>query len=417
MEKLHWATDWLANKNINPEWIEWISLGIDLIILIVISLLADFLSRRILISVIHAAVKRSKATWDDYFFEQRVFKNLAHLVPAGIVYQSLPYVFNDVPAVIPFLEKIIVIYFLVLMVSLINRTLRALENWLSQNDKYTNTPIRTISQVMRLLAFFGTAIALISLLTGTSAGSVLGAFAGTTAILILVFQDSIKGLLANFQIHMYDLVKVGDWVTFSKYGVDGDVLSIDLTTVKVKNFDKTISTVPAIAFVSESFVNWRGMDDSGARRIKRNINIDITSIRHLDQGLSDALKEIDLIRLFMEKRQDEIDDVNTSRNIAGASLLNGRRQTNIGLYRRYIEFYLERHPNIHTDHMSMVRQLQPTTEGIPVEVYCFTTTTEWNEYENIMSDIFDHLYAATRHFDLALFQKPTGADVRSLRSI
>lgn len=417
MEKLHWATDWLANKNINPEWIEWISLGIDLIILIVISLLADFLSRRILISIIHAAVKRSKATWDDYFFEQRVFKNLAHLVPAGIVYQSLPYVFNDVPAVIPFLEKIIVIYFLVLMVSLINRTLRALENWLSQNDKYTNTPIRTISQVMRLLAFFGTAIALISLLTGTSAGSVLGAFAGTTAILILVFQDSIKGLLANFQIHMYDLVKVGDWVTFSKYGVDGDVLSIDLTTVKVKNFDKTISTVPAIAFVSESFVNWRGMDDSGARRIKRNINIDITSIRHLDQGLSDALKEIDLIRLFMEKRQDEIDDVNTSRNIAGASLLNGRRQTNIGLYRRYIEFYLERHPNIHTDHMSMVRQLQPTTEGIPVEVYCFTTTTEWNEYENIMSDIFDHLYAATRHFDLALFQKPTGADVRSLRSI
>ena len=417
MEKLHWATDWLANKNINPEWIEWISLGIDLIILIVISLLADFLSRRILISVIHAAVKRSKATWDDYFFEQRVFKNLAHLAPAGIVYQSLPYVFNDVPAVIPFLEKIIVIYFLVLMVSLINRTLRALENWLSQNDKYTNTPIRTISQVMRLLAFFGTAIALISLLTGTSAGSVLGAFAGTTAILILVFQDSIKGLLANFQIHMYDLVKVGDWVTFSKYGVDGDVLSIDLTTVKVKNFDKTISTVPAIAFVSESFVNWRGMDDSGARRIKRNINIDITSIRHLDQGLSDALKEIDLIRLFMEKRQDEIDDVNTSRNIAGASLLNGRRQTNIGLYRRYIEFYLERHPNIHTDHMSMVRQLQPTTEGIPVEVYCFTTTTEWNEYENIMSDIFDHLYAATRHFDLALFQKPTGADIRSLRSI
>jgi miniconductance mechanosensitive channel len=417
MEKLHWATDWLANKNINPEWIEWISLGIDLIILIVISLLADFLSRRILISVIHAAVKRSKATWDDYFFEQRVFKNLAHLVPAGIVYQSLPYVFNDVPAVIPFLEKIIVIYFLVLMVSLINRTLRALENWLSQNDKYTNTPIRTISQVMRLLAFFGTAIALISLLTGTSAGSVLGAFAGTTAILILVFQDSIKGLLANFQIHMYDLVKVGDWVTFSKYGVDGDVLSIDLTTVKVKNFDKTISTVPAIAFVSESFVNWRGMDDSGARRIKRNINIDITSIRHLDQGLSDTLKEIDLIRLFMEKRQDEIDDVNTSRNIAGASLLNGRRQTNIGLYRRYIEFYLERHPNIHTDHMSMARQLQPTTEGIPVEVYCFTTTTEWNEYENIMSDIFDHLYAATRHFDLALFQKPTGADIRSLRSI
>ena len=417
MKKLHWATDWLANKNIAPEWIEWISLGIDLVILIVISLLADFLSRRILISAIHAAVKRSKATWDDYFFEQRVFKNLAHLVPVGIVYQSLPYVFNDVPAVIPFLEKIIVVYFLVLMVSLINRTLRALENWLSQNDKYTNTPIRTISQVMRLLAFFGAGIAVISLLTGTSAGSILGAFAGTTAILILVFQDSIKGLLANFQIHMYDLVKVGDWITFSKYGVDGDVLSIDLTTVKVKNFDKTVSTVPAIAFVSESFVNWRGMDDSGARRIKRNINIDITSIRHLDEGLSDTLKEIDLIRSFMEERQTEINSVNSSRDIKGGNLLNGRRQTNIGLYRKYIEFYLQRHPDIHANYTLMVRQLQPTTEGIPIEVYCFTTTTEWSAYENIMSDIFDHLYAATRHFDLALFQKPTGADIRSIKSI
>jgi miniconductance mechanosensitive channel len=339
---------------------------------------------------------------------------LAHLVPAGIVFQSLPYIFNDVPGVIPVIEKMIVLYTIVLGVSLINRTLRALENWLSQNDKYTNTPIRTISQVVRLLAFFAAAIAVLSLLTGTSAGAILGAFAGTTAILILVFQDSIKGLLANFQIHMYDLVKVGDWITFSQYGVDGDVLSIDLTTVKVKNFDKTISTVPATAFVSDSFVNWRGMADTGARRIKRNIHIDITSIRHLDEGLKDSLQEIDLISGFMATRQQEIDATNGDKATKGASLLNGRRQTNIGLYRKYIEFYLKNHPSINTEHTLMVRQLQPTTEGIPVEVYCFTNTTDWAIYEGIMADIFDHLYAATRHFDLALFQKPTGADVREI---
>lgn len=414
MDQMHWASDWLRQQHVSEYWIEWTVLGIDIVLLTLISLLADFLSRKILVRVIHAAVKRTKATWDDYFYEQRVFKNLAHLVPAGIVFQSLPYIFNDVPGVIPVIEKLIVLYTIVLGVSLINRTLRALENWLSQNDKYTNTPVRTISQVVRLLAFFAAAIAVLSLLTGTSAGAILGAFAGTTAILILVFQDSIKGLLANFQIHMYDLVKVGDWITFSQYGVDGDVLSIDLTTVKVKNFDKTISTVPATAFVSDSFVNWRGMADTGARRIKRNIHIDITSIRHLDEGLKDSLQEIDLISGFMAERQQEIDATNGAKATKGASLLNGRRQTNIGLYRKYIEFYLTNHKSINTEHTLMVRQLQPTTEGIPVEVYCFTNTTDWAIYEGIMADIFDHLYAATRHFDLALFQKPTGADVREI---
>ena len=414
MDKIHWASQWLANQNVDERYIEWIALGIDVALLALISLLADFLSRRILVSIIHAAVKRTKATWDDYFFEQKVFKGLAHLVPAAIVYNSLNYILSDVPRVIPYFEKAVVIYTLILVVTVINRTLRALENWLSQNEKYTDTPIRTISQVVRLLAIFGAAISLISILTGTSAGAILGAFAGTTAILILVFQDSIKGLLANFQIHMYDLVKVGDWITFSKYGVDGDVLSIDLTTVKVKNFDKTVSTVPATAFVQDSFVNWRGMSESGARRIKRNIHIDITSIRHLDEGLMDALKEIDLIAPFMNERQGQIDQNNAEKNIQGASLLNGRRQTNIGLYRKYIEFYLSNHSGINNDFTLMVRQLQPTTEGIPIEVYCFTATTEWAVYEGIMSDIFDHLYAATRHFDLALYQKPTGADMRAI---
>ena len=414
MDKIHWASQWLANQNVDERYIEWVALGIDVVLLALLSLLADFISRRILVSIIHAAVKRTKATWDDYFFKQKVFKGLAHLVPAGIVFNSLAYILSDVPRMIPYFEKAVVVYILILVVTVVNRTLRALENWLSQNEKYTNTPIRTISQVVRLLAFFGAAIALISVLTGTSAGAILGAFAGTTAILILVFQDSIKGLLANFQIHMYDLVRVGDWITFSKYGVDGDVLSIDLTTVKVKNFDKTVSTVPATAFVQDSFVNWRGMSESGARRIKRNIHIDITSIRHLDEGLMDALKEIDLIAAFMNKRQREIDNDNAGKDMKGASLLNGRRQTNIGLYRKYIEFYLSNHSGINNDFTLMVRQLQPTTEGIPIEVYCFTATTEWAVYEGIMSDIFDHLYAATRHFDLALYQKPTGADMRAI---
>lgn len=414
MNKLHWTTDFLIDQGVQPEYVQTIAVGIDIILLVLISLIADFIARRILLSIIHRVVKRSKATWDDYFFEQKVFKNIAHLVPAWIVHASLPYIFADVPAAVPYLAKLVVLYVIVLFVNLVNRTLRALENWFGMSDKLLNSPFRTISQVIRILAFFGAVIAVISILTGTNAGTILGALAGATAILILVFQDSIKGLLANFQIHMYDLVKVGDWITFNKYGVDGDVLSIDLTTVKVQNFDKTVSTVPATALVSESFVNWRGMSESGARRIKRNIHIDITSIRHLDEGLTDSLKEIDLIHDFMIQRQSEIDTNNQKKGIKGVSKLNGRRQTNVGLYRKYVEFYLKNHPGIHHDFTLMVRQLQPTTEGLPIEVYCFTNTIVWQEYEVIMADIFDHLYAATRHFDLALFQTPTGADFRAI---
>jgi miniconductance mechanosensitive channel len=415
METLHWTTDFLLRKGLDPQLVQWIALAVDLLLLLIISLVANFFARRIILSIIHSAVKRTKATWDDYFYDQKVFRNIAHLVPAGIVYESLPIVFNDIPGVIPILEKLIVLYILMLLVSLVNRTLRALQNWFTMTAKYANTPVRTISQVARILAWFGAIISAISILTGMKAGAILGAFAGTTAILILVFQDSIKGLLANFQIHMYDLVKVGDWITFSNYGVDGDVMSIDLTTVKVQNFDKTVSTVPATAFVNDSFMNWRGMSEAGIRRIKRNIHIDITSICHLDEGLSSSLSEIDLIATFMTHRQSEIDGTNKKKDSKGVSLLNGRRQTNIGLYRKYIEFYLRNHPDINSDFTLMVRQLQPTTEGLPVEVYCFSSTTEWTRYEEIIADIFDHLYAATSHFDLALFQSPTGADIRAVR--
>ena len=415
METLHWTTDFLLHKGLDPQLVQWIALIVDLLLLLLISWVADFFARRIILSIIHSAVKRTKATWDDYFYDQKVFRNIAHLVPAGIVYESLPIVFNDIPGVIPILEKLIVLYILMLLVSLVNRTLKALENWFTMTAKYANTPVRTISQVVRILAWFGAIISALSILTGMKAGAILGAFAGTTAILILVFQDSIKGLLANFQIHMYDLVKVGDWITFSNYGVDRDVMSIDLTTVKVQNFDKTVSTVPATAFVNDSFMNWRGMSEAGVRRIKRNIHIDITSIGHLDEGLFRSMSEIDLIATFMAQRQSEIDGTNKKKDTKGASLLNGRRQTNIGLYRKYIEFYLRNHPDINTDFTLMVRQLQPTTEGLPIEVYCFSATTEWIRYEEIIADIFDHLYAATSHFNLALFQSPTGADIRAVR--
>jgi miniconductance mechanosensitive channel len=309
------------------------------------------------------------------------------------------------------------IYIIVLIVIVINKALGAFEDLMLDDEKLVNSPLRTVSQVVRILVFFVALVLMISVLSGIPAANLLGILAGTSAILILIFQDSIVGLLANFQITMYDLLRVGDWVTLEKQGVDGDVLAIDLTTVKVRNFDKTISSVPAKAFVSEAFANWRGMKEEGARRIKRNILIDINSIRFVGEDDIETFKKVMFVKDYVGRKQDEIEQDNKEKNIDTSVLINGRRQTNIGVYRQYVSKYLHEHKRVDNNFMAMVRQLQPTAQGVPIEVYCFANTIVWGEYEVIQADIFDHLYAATEYFGLRLFQAPTGRDIRALEGI
>lgn len=408
----HWTREWLTGHNVADWLIGPLTIAVDLVLLAMITFVADFIARKILLTVIARFVKRSKTKWDDYFYQRKVFKNLAHIVPAVIVYYALPIVFGDFPNTIYFFQSVVKLYIIILFVLVINRALRALEDLLMNDEKLVNSPLRTVSQVARVLTFFVALVLIISVLTGIKAANLLGILAGTSAILILIFQDSIVGLLANFQITMYDLLRVGDWVTLNKYEVDGDVISIDLTTVKIRNFDKTISSVPAKTFVNDAFINWRGMKEEGARRIKRNILIDINSVHFCTADEIDNLSRITLVSGYIKERQQEIEKYNLLHNVNTSVPINGRRQSNIGIYRNYVQQYLNHHPRIDKNFMVMVRQLQPTATGIPIEVYCFANTTVWSDYELIQADIFDHLYAATEYFGLRLYQAASGRDFR-----
>lgn len=410
----HWAHEWLSDQGLSETWLLVVILLLDITAVAIISLLADYLARRILLSFAHRLVKRTKAAWDDYLLEQKVFRNLAHLIPAGIVYISVPFIFRDVPGLINPLKIGTLIYISILAAASLNRLFRGLMKYTDEDERFKGKPVKTILQVLQVLNIFVAVILVVSIITDTKVGTILGAFAGATAILILIFQDTINGLLANFQITMYDLVEKGDWITFERYGVDGDVISIDLTTVKVRNWDNTISSIPAKAFVSDSFVNWRGMKNTNMRRIKRNILIDINSISIVNEEMRNRFKKIGLISDYMDSRAKEITTYNTDHKVdQQASQINGRNQTNIGVYREYIRKYLEKHNGIAKKEgaMIMVRQLQPTAQGIPLEVYCFSADIVWLNYEAIQSDIFDHLYAATSFFDLRLFQNVAGSDV------
>ncbi|TNE30652.1 MAG: mechanosensitive ion channel [Bacteroidetes bacterium] len=416
----HWAHDWLVKQELSDFWITAFTLVLDLATLLVIAFIADYLTRKILLTIAHRLVKRTKAKWDDYFLEQRVFRNLAHIIPATISLYALPILFRDVEVALNPAQIVLKVYITILVAIALNKAFKALQNYTEDNNTFRGKPVKTVLQVMQVMNVFIALVIIFGIFTGTKITTVLGAMAGTTAILILIFQDTINGLLANFQITMYDLLEKGDWISFDKYGVDGDVVSIDLTTVKVRNWDNTISSIPAKAFVSDSFINWRGMKKVNMRRIKRNILIDINSIALCNDEMLNRYGKIALVKDYIEARQVEIDKYNDEHGFdKGAASINGRHQTNVGIYRAYIKAYLDKHPKVAKKDgaMVMVRQLQPTSKGIPLEVYCFSADIVWENYEGIQSDIFDHLYAATAFFDLRLFQEMSGYDLsHSLQS-
>lgn len=259
-----------------------------------------------------------------------------------------------------------------------------------------------------VIGLFG-AFAILTGVTFWEFATGLGAFA---AIILLVFKDTILGFVASIQVSINDMVRIGDWISFEKYGADGDVIEINLATVKVQNWDKTITTIPTYALISDSFKNWRGMTNSGGRRIKRALNIKLDSVKYLSLNEVNKLKEIHIINSYLEQRQKDIEDYNATNNINKAIALNGRNLTNLGVFRKYIETYVENHSAINKDMMIMARQLEPTTQGIPLEIYAFSSDKRWQNYEYIISDIFDHVIAAVPYFDLEIFELPNNSNFK-----
>lgn len=408
----HWAKQWLLNWGVSPEWAGTLTLITDVFLLLVISLLIDYIARRLILRVVARYVRRSKNQYDDILLEKRVFRSLAHLLPAIIVYYSLPLVFVDTNFSFPVVQKLLVIYIIFLIAGVVHKFLKALEYIGLQSKRFEGKPVSSYIQVGLIILYIGAAVFAISTVLGKSAVAILTTFGAATAIILLIFRDTILGLVASIQIAANDILRLGDWVSMDKYGADGPVIEINLTTVAVRNWDNTITTVPTYAFISDSFKNWRGMQASGARRIKRSIKIDLGTVRFLNPEMVARYRKYERVREYLEGKEEEINRFNAEKQVNKEEEINGRHLTNLGVFRHYALQYLRENPRLDQNLTLMVRQLQPTEHGVPIEIYCFSASIEWVVYENIQSDIMDHLLAAVRKFDLRIYQSPSGHDLQ-----
>lgn len=396
--------DWLIQKGIsadNAESLWFVSLVLSLLLGTFISY---FITQKVLLNIIAHFFKKTKNQWDDLLVEKKVLKPLAQIVPALFLFWATPYVFQSFPFITDIISKFSEVYIIIVVAVIVSLFLNAIKEILRTYEVFKSKPIDSYFQLIKIILYIIVGIFVLSILLDKSPIYFLSAFGAATAIILLVFKDTILGFVASIQISAHDMVRVGDWVQMDKYGADGNVLQITLNTVKIKNWDHTISTIPTYAFVSDSFRNWRGMEESGGRRIKRKIFLKPSSIRYCKEDDIESFKKFSILKSYIEEKQNEISAYNASLGIEKTTILNGRNLTNIGIFRKYTEIYLHQKKEIRKDMTLIVRQLEATEYGVPIEIYCFTNTTAWKEYEGIQSDIFDHLLAAVPQFNLELSQ-------------
>ncbi|MFW0715907.1 mechanosensitive ion channel family protein [Pedobacter sp. N23S346] len=369
-----------------------------------------FVTRQVFIGVVKSA--KTKSDWQQALYEFRVFRAFALIFGAYIIYNAVPYVFIDFKNWFFYALIFSKIYVVLATLFAINAFLNALVSIMESSRKYADKPIRSYKQVAKIIIYIFGFVLILSIILNQSLLYIFGGFGAVTAVFILVFRDPILGFVASVQMSAIDLVRVGDWITVEKYGADGEVTEINLTTIKVRNWDKTVTIVPSYAIVSESFKNWRAMEESEGRRIKRHINIKISSIKFCDEELIGRLQSIDFLKDYLKETQLQIEQFNAENTVNPNNLVNGRHMTNIGTFRVYAEKYLESNPSINTDLTFMVRQLQATENGLPIEIYVFSKEKGLKKFEEVAADIFDHLLATVPYFDLEIFQSPSGSDMR-----
>ena len=381
--------------------------------LVVLAYIANFIAKRIILRTVEHFANKSATHWDDLLVERGVFRRLSHLTPAILIYLMAPLVFHSETAVVV-TRKVAQIYMLLVAVFTIDTFLSAVVDIYRGYSAYKKMPIKSIVQVVKILVFLVIGVVILSLIIGRSPAFFIGGIGAMTAVLMLIFKDPILGFAAGIQLSANNMVRIGDWIELPKYGADGDVIDISLTTVKVQNWDKTISTIPTFALVSEGVKNWRGMSESGGRRIKRSINIDMSSVKFCTEEMLRKFRKFQYITEYIEEKRKELSEYNKDKNIDDSELVNGRRLTNIGTFRAYLTAYLRDHPKINKNLTFLIRQLEPGPDGIPIEVYVFSNDQVWANYEAIQADIFDHIMAVIPEFELRVFQNPTGADFQRM---
>ncbi len=374
------------------------------------ALIVDFISKNLILKFVEGVVRKTKTRWDDIFFEKKGFVYISHLLPAIFLYPFTP-IF---PVTGPLFRKLLNIYIAVTVIRIVLKFIKSFEFLYEELNISRKKPIRGYIQVLEITTFLIGAVLIISDILGKSPAILLSGIGAATAVIMLIFKDTILGLVAGVQININNMVKIGDWIELPQHNVDGDVIEINLTTVKVRNFDKTISNIPITALVSDSFKNWDGMTETGGRRIKRSIYIDINSIKVCTPEMLEKYKEVSYISKYISQKEVAIAEYNRENFGDRSLLINGRKLTNIGTFRNYALSYLKNHSGVNNNMTLLVRQLAPTELGLPLEIYAFTNTTVWRDYENIQGDIFDHLLAVLPEFDLKVFQSPTASDFSKL---
>lgn len=380
-----------------------------LLAILLIGLLAYLLVRYGILRLLAHAIRHNRFHWDNFLLERKVFHRLAHFIPALLLHAAAP-MFPDWQEPI---RRVASVYMILAGVSAAAALLSAIDDIYRTHDVSKVRPIKGYLQGLAIFFYIIAGVLVLSTIMGESPVILLSGIGAMTAILMLIFKDSILGLVAGIQLSANDMVRIGDWIEMPKYNADGDVVDITLTTVKVANFDRTITTIPPYALITDSFRNWRGMVEAGGRRIKRAIMIDTASVGFCSDELLERFRRIQLLQGYVEARSAEIEAYNREHGVDGTEPVNGRRMTNLGTFRIYIEEYLRHHPDVHPDMIRMVRQLPPGEHGLPLELYLFTRTTDWIEYERIQADLFDHLLAVAPRFGLRVYQAPSGADLRA----
>lgn len=401
----------LVSWGITPALADKLDMFIAFAIILALAFLADVVCRNILLKVVAHLVKKTKATWDDIVFDHKVLIHLSRMVAPVIIYIFVPVAFAETgSSTLAFIQRFCLIYIIITFLSFINSFLKAVYSVYSEKEHLRDRPLKGMLQTVQVILWFVGAIIVVSILINKSPVSLLAGLGASAAILMLVFKDSIMGFVSGVQLSANNMLKVGDWIAMPKYGADGTVIEVTLNTVKVRNWDNTIVTIPPYLLVSDSFQNWRGMQESGGRRIKRSINIDMNSVRFCTPEMLEKYRKIGLLRNYVEHTEKIIQEYNEEHHIDNSMLVNGRRQTNLGVFRAYLTSYLKSLPDVNKELTCMVRQLQPTDHGIPMELYFFCAIKDWVPYEGVQADVFDHVLAIIPEFDLQVFQSPSGRD-------
>jgi miniconductance mechanosensitive channel len=400
----------LLEYGMDPVLTDYLAAIIMIIFIGILCIAANFITKKVVLRVITHIITNNKFEWDNILLERKVFHRLSHIVPAIIIY----YFSSTFPDYQQLIEKGAITYIIVVGLMVIYSFLNAFNDIYLTFEISKIKPIKGYIQVVQIIVFILGGIIIIANLMGESPFILLSGIGALSAVLLLVFKDSLLGLVAGIQLAANDMVRVGDWIEMPKYEADGDIIDISLNTVKVQNFDKTITTIPSYALISDSFKNWRGMQVSGGRRIKRSLFIDTNSITFCTEEMIEKFKTIQFLSNYIISKESEIAEYNAKNGINRNNPVNGRALTNIGVFRAYINQYLQHHPGISQEMTLLVRQLAPTEIGLPLEIYAFTNDIRWDVYETIQSDIFDHLFAVAPEFGLHLFQNPSGNDFKNM---